>query len=109
MVCFHGHFGFGIYSQSSASVFEGISIAVPKDPYGLNEKTPDSDGEDTHIQKERRLDENVDYLSPGCPLLPTAELDTRFRKISSPARTRFFQPDKDVLAKFNARYVPHDC
>ena len=100
-----------LYRSDSVKTFDEITISVPTNPYGLRkpETSVGSDGEEekrAHSDKYLDKTDENSYLSPGCPVAPKEDpIETRFRKISSPARTKFFQPDKDILAKFNARCV----
>jgi hypothetical protein len=86
------------FCSPSQQDFQEISIVVPPNPYGLR----------TDKQNCVRKDENG-YLTPGFPTSSESqpfgetESEKRLRKISSPARTRFYSPDKEILAKFNSR------
>lgn len=90
----------------NASIFEETTIAVPETPYGFKNKSPvNSDSENTHSESTPNSPNEHEYLAPGFPYVSRNEAENRFRKISSPARMKFFQPDKETVAKFNARWV----
>ncbi|OQV12140.1 Bestrophin-3 [Hypsibius exemplaris] len=86
----------------SQNSFQEISITVPADPY--QGQRPTTSQPEVQIMK----DENG-YLTPGFPTYTESQpfgpeiAQKRIRKISSPARTRFYSPDKEILAKFNSR------
>ncbi|XP_055349644.1 bestrophin-3-like [Paramacrobiotus metropolitanus] len=57
----------------------------------------------SHLGSTMNLNLCCDWL-PGCPVVPAdGKKEERFRKISSPARMKFFQPDRETMAKFNQR------